>query len=247
MDEQIVTEVDRKLQFDYDKVHVLRHIFVNAKERAVQIVGEQLRDFKVKRTAGLGTMFGPNEQQLLEAKGDRSKEQRIVDETLTQKFIYNLDELEREAPLESAKKRALVNALATTLVRIFPTKGNLSGWLDKCSQFCSREKMLKGRLMSKNRKTSVRGHHFVLHQYFEVTHCNHCQEVMWGIAPQGYQCNNCELNIHRACTKALEESCPGPIVQKQGDNKLSKIMDMIRTGQIQSELSPTDLCIDAAN
>lgn len=35
-----------------------------------------------------------------------------------------------------------------------------------------------------------KGHHFVAHQYFTVTYCNHCQLIIWGIGPQGYQCTS---------------------------------------------------------
>jgi len=34
----------------------------------------------------------------------------------------------------------------------------------------------------------VRGHPLVLRQYYEVTHCNHCQTIIWGVSPQGYHC-----------------------------------------------------------
>jgi hypothetical protein len=38
-------------------------------------------------------------------------------------------------------------------------------------------------------QVTVCGHHFVAHQYFTVTYCNHCQLIIWGIGPQGYQCS----------------------------------------------------------
>lgn len=87
--------------------------------------------------------------------------------------------------------------------------------------------------MGKNRKILVRGHHLILRQYYEVTHCNHCQNIIWGVSPQGYFCTDCLLNIHRACTKVLEENCPGPAPQKKvkeqhNDNKISKFMEKIR-------------------
>lgn len=241
VDESLAREIDDRLQNEYDKVDVLRRLFENARYKAQDLINEQLKDLKIKRTAGLGTMFGPNDQQLFDAKGDKSREQKIVDETLSQKFLMNFDDFDKDVPMENPKKIALINGLATVLVRIFPTRANISTYLDKCSQFCSREKSLKSRLMSKNRKTLVRGHHLVLHQYYEVSHCNHCQNLIWGVGPQGYQCADCELNIHRPCAKVLEENCPGPINQKQqneNNNKFSrKIMDKIRTNsQFQSKI-----------
>ena len=54
---------------------------------------------------------------------------------------------------------------------------------------------------------------------------------MWGVGPQGYQCADCELNIHRACAKVLEENCPGPVTPKRKDHQISKLMDKIRPSQ----------------
>lgn len=35
-----------------------------------------------------------------------------------------------------------------------------------------------------------RDHHFIQQTYYSVTYCNHCGLIIWGIAPQGYQCNS---------------------------------------------------------
>ncbi|XP_065207030.1 rho guanine nucleotide exchange factor 12 isoform X3 [Planococcus citri] len=80
-------------------------------------------------------------------------------------------------------------------------------------------------------KVTVRGHQFIAHQYFTVTYCNHCQNIIRGIGPQGYQCSSeyCNLNIHRPCAKVLEETCPGPAMKKdRGNDKLRNFMDKIR-------------------
>lgn len=83
---------------------------------------------------------------------------------------------------------------------------------------------------------TVKGHQLALHQYHEVTHCNHCQNIIWGVSPQGYQCENCELNIHRNCSKLLEETCTGPLQKRHGENKISKLMEKIRPAHFsQSE------------
>lgn len=46
---------------------------------------------------------------------------------------------------------------------------------------------------------------------------------------------DCKLNIHRPCSKILEENCPGPLPQAKrkdkdlhNDNKISKLMGKIR-------------------
>lgn len=135
--------------------------------------------------------------------------------------------MEKEVPNEDPKKIALCYALSTVLHRIFVIKSN-PGLIDKVTHFVSREKSFK-RLMGKtSRKVSIKGHQLALHQYHEVTHCNHCQNIIWGLSPQGYQCENCELNIHRNCSKALEETCTGPLQRKHGETKISRLMEKIR-------------------
>ncbi|XP_059622198.1 uncharacterized protein LOC132265518 [Phlebotomus argentipes] len=232
VDESLAREVDDVLQKEYDKGEILRKIFWKSRIKAKDFINTQLQEFQVKRTAGLGTIYGPSDQQLQEAKGDKTKEQRIVEETLIPKLQQLVDELDREAPNECPKKSALCSALSTVLHRIFVTRSNPNSPIDKVHHFVSREKSFKSRLMGKNRKALVLGHLLVLRQYYEVTHCNHCQNIIWGVSPQGYHCTHCELNIHRACSRILEEHCPGPAPQKRkeahNDNKISKLMGKIR-------------------
>lgn len=87
---------------------------------------------------------------------------------------------------------------------------------------------------------STLGHHLVLRQYYEVTHCNHCQSIIWGVSPQGYHCVDCSLNIHRACSRILEEHCPGPAPQKHGDNKVRNLITKFRPCKYNQILNITD-------
>lgn len=227
VDESIAREVDVVLQKEHDKVELLRSVFFRSRQKAKECINRQLLEFQTKRTAGLGTMFGPSDQQLHEAKGDKLKEQRIVEETLIPKLQQLIDEFDKDAANECPKKMALSSALSTVLHRIFLiTRSTPGGPIERVHHFVSREKSFKSRLIGKNRKIIVRGHHLVLKQYYEVVHCNHCQNIIWGVSPQGYHCTNCELNIHRACSRVLEESCPGPVPTK--NDKIGKIFDKIR-------------------
>nr|XP_040234259.2 uncharacterized protein LOC120956657 isoform X4 [Anopheles coluzzii] len=226
VDEALARDIDDVLQKENDKAEILRMVFWRSRLKAKEMINQQLQQFQTKRTAGLGTMYGPNDQQLQMAKGDKVKEQRIIDETLLPKLQQYLDELERESPKEDPKKSALCSALSTVLMRIFVTRCNPGGPIDKVHHFVSREKSFKSRLMAKNRKQTILGHNLHLQPYYEVTRCNHCQNILWGVSPQGYHCTNCELNIHRACAKDLVECCPGPAIQKN-DSKITKLMEKI--------------------
>lgn len=147
--------------------------------------------------------------------------------------------MEKDAPNEDPRKIALCYALSTVLHRIFVIKSVPGGPLDKVTHYVSREKSFKSRLIGKTtRKITIKGHQLALHQYHEVTHCNHCQNIIWGVSPQGYQCENCELNLHRNCSKLVEETCPGPVQKRHGENKISELMKKIRpTHFSQSKLS----------
>ncbi|XP_064535825.1 uncharacterized protein RhoGEF2 isoform X4 [Drosophila montana] len=230
-DESLAREVDNVLQLEFDKVEILRTVFLRSRKRAKDIISEQLREFQQKRTAGLGTIYGPTDDKLAEAKGDKQREQ-IIDKYLMPNLQLLIEEFEKDLPQEDARKLALCSALSTVINRIFTTRSHPNSIVDRVHHFVSREKSFKSRIMGKNRKMIVRGHPLVLRQYYEVTHCNHCQTIIWGVSPQGYHCTDCKLNIHRPCSKVLDESCPGPLPQAKrhphNDNKISKFMGKIR-------------------
>lgn len=79
-------EVDLVLQHEYDKQEILRKIFWKTRLNAKGFVNQQLHEFQDKRIAGLQTMFGPSDSSLLEAKGDKAKEQKIVEDLLIPKL-----------------------------------------------------------------------------------------------------------------------------------------------------------------
>jgi len=175
-------------------------------------------------------MYGPLGAELEQAKGNKQIEQRIVEEHLQPRLQQFLDILERDDSDDA--KMALTSALATVVQRIFKG-GAASAGTERIAHYVAREKSFKSRLISKNRKAQVRGHHLVLRQFQETTHCNHCGKIMWGVAPQGFQCGDCNLNVHRGCARLMEETCPGPMPsggneRGQVGDRITKFMDRIR-------------------
>ncbi|XP_031788329.1 rho guanine nucleotide exchange factor 12 isoform X2 [Nasonia vitripennis] len=242
VDENVAREIDNVLLNESDKEEILRKIFWKARNRAKEELNEQLTDFQQKRIAGLGTLFGPSDAQLDESASDKSKETKIIETYLLPKMETYLDEIEKENARESVEQRkfgtpdaekendeqrrfATAASLATVLTKVFQVR---SISLDRVPTFVAKDKShIKAKLIAaKARKMAVRGHHFVAHQYFTVTYCNHCQHIIGGIGPQGYQCGNCTLNVHRQCVRIVEENCPGPLVRKE--KGISKLMERIR-------------------
>ena len=68
--------------FNFAPIGARRQIFQRARARAREDINDQLADFRGKRTAGLGAMFGPKDSELEEARHDKAREGRIVEEVL---------------------------------------------------------------------------------------------------------------------------------------------------------------------
>jgi hypothetical protein len=219
---------DRGNNQDFEMAGLLRNVFQKSRSKARDVINRQMEEFQEKRTAGLGTMYGPSGPELANAKGNKQHETKIVEDFLMPKLTALLDECERSATSDESlgpTKMALTSALSTVVHKIFLPRGTAAG-TERIHHYVTREKSFKTRLISKNRKALVRGHHLTLRQYYETTHCNHCQNLMWGVAPQGFACADCGLNVHRGCAKMLEETCPGPV--NVPVDKFTKFMDRIR-------------------
>ncbi|XP_036143967.1 rho guanine nucleotide exchange factor 11 isoform X2 [Monomorium pharaonis] len=225
VDEIVANEIDDVLLKESDKEEILRKIFWKARTRAKEELNEQLTHFQQKRTAGLATIFGPTDISLDESISDKARETKIIETYLLPKMEPYLEDIEKE----HVDLRLFTTAagLATILIKIFQLR---PVWIDRVPTFVAKDKSnIKARLLTgKSRKITIRGHHFVAHQYFTTTYCNHCQLIIGGIGPQGYLCD-CSLSVHRQCVRVIEESCPGPLMRKEKANdRISKLMERIR-------------------
>ena len=116
--------------------------------------------------------------------------QNLILQSITWPLIPSRQDLENA----TEKSVAVATSLATVLNRTFHTRGAaVSGILDKCPQFVSKEKRQK--IFGKASKKAVQrqAHNFELKQYFQIKYCNHSMELIWGVAPQAYQCTR---NLH---------------------------------------------------
>ncbi|XP_011332497.1 rho guanine nucleotide exchange factor 12 isoform X2 [Ooceraea biroi] len=226
VDENVANEIDDVLLKESDKEEILRKIFWKARSRAKEELNEQLTHFQQKRTAGLATIFGPTDMSLDESISDKARETKIIETYLLPKMEPYLEDIEKE----HVDLRIFTTAagLATILIKIFQLR---PVWADRVPTFVAKDKSnIKARLLTgKTRKMTIRGHHFVAHQYFTITYCNHCQLIIGGIGPQGYLCSDCSLSVHRQCVRVVEENCPGPLMRKERANdRISKLMERIR-------------------
>lgn len=71
---------------EYDREAVLDKIFWKARNRAKEELTKQLADFQLRRTAGLGTIFGPNDAALVEISHDKVKEMKMYENLFLDKL-----------------------------------------------------------------------------------------------------------------------------------------------------------------
>ncbi|XP_017784842.1 PREDICTED: rho guanine nucleotide exchange factor 11 isoform X2 [Nicrophorus vespilloides] len=222
VDETIAHEIDLVLQNEHYREEILRKIFWKARSKAKDELSHLLNDFQQKRIAGLGTIYGPADSVLLEMCNDKGSGRDIKHyETLLERLDPYLEELDK--PHEESRKYYTAAALITVFTRIFAVRPP-SNVMEKCPIFVNREKSLRSKLMAKYRKIYVQGHQYVAQHYYTVIRCYNCHQIIYGIAPQGYQCLFCHINLHRPCIQLYEDACPGPMKQKG----MMKLMDRIR-------------------
>eukprot|EP01137_Pigoraptor_chileana_P024404 Opistho-2@92307 len=51
------------------------------------------------------------------------------------------------------------------------------------------------------------GHSFLPTQFAAPSFCDHCSRFIWGIYYQGYQCADCQYNVHKRCLSELSTQC----------------------------------------
>ena len=77
-----VNEIDRALIEDFEKEDVHQKLFWKARATARKTVKEQLADFREKRAAGLGAIYGPGDAELRACVDNRTKELAVIDDLL---------------------------------------------------------------------------------------------------------------------------------------------------------------------
>ncbi|XP_042905451.1 rho guanine nucleotide exchange factor 11 isoform X2 [Parasteatoda tepidariorum] len=216
VDETILHEIDDVLLNSIDKEETLRTVFRKARKKAKEELNDFLADFRNKRTMGLANIFGPPDYQLEEAMHDKNKEQKIIEQLLCP-CLENFSE-----DLEGVDDRSVAKtyALATILKQFGVKNQQYASIIEKCPTFVGKEQSFITSLLKRNKKVILmQGHHFVPEHYYCVTYCNHCQLIIWGVGHQGYQCQNCEMNIHKSCIKVVEEYCIGALRNKKERTK----------------------------
>ncbi|CAE1280032.1 ARHGEF12 [Acanthosepion pharaonis] len=218
VDEKFIKTIDDVLNTKSDKEDCLRCIFQQSRYDAQSAVKCMLKEFWNKQKLGLGNIYGVDELKL---NLDKSQEAKIIE-----KHLMPHMENFMEDRAKSARDQAQGWALATFLRHVgVPKPSSHSNILERVQSFVMKERKEKGiKLPGSRSKTKThRNHQYVPQHYYVLTECVHCHSIIWGVGYQGYQCSNCEQNVHKQCIELVDVSCAP--VKKKNTKRTSGLMD----------------------
>ncbi|KAL3115452.1 hypothetical protein niasHT_020125 [Heterodera trifolii] len=204
----------------------LRKLFISTRTRAVSQINEQLADFRRR-----GQPFDPSDGvdaallDSLTSRADRGAELRLASRLLfkaLQSLTKSANTIAGGIPdFENIDRRtlSLITSIATLIKVVFclrTTNSALEKLLDKCPTFLmptskhsgtgtSMFKMLAS--SAAKQKFQLKDHQFLLQPVLLTVHCYQCREVVWGVNPQAYFCQNCDVVVHKNCTSQLTDHC----------------------------------------
>lgn len=89
--------------------------------------------------------------------------------------------------------------------------------------------------LKKKKVHEVNAHKFMARFFKQPTFCSHCNQFIWGLGKQGYQCAVCRIVVHKKCHQNIVSSCTfAP--KKEEETQEIKVPHRFK---VHSYLSPT--------
>ncbi|XP_049881963.1 uncharacterized protein LOC126377987, partial [Pectinophora gossypiella] len=260
VDENMANEIEHVLVNEHDKEELLRNVFRKARQKAKEELSQQLSEFQVKRQVGLASLYGPEDAVIEKCDVDKAQEQVVVERVMCARLGSlaagggcgghaggagaGAGAGEHEA--HNALLAALIAAALCLHCRPASVAAAVGG---QRASFLQRDKLYKQRTKQLAKQHPqpfvVRGHHLQLQALTSVGHCHHCDNVIWGLAPQAYVCTDCKLRVHRACAKSVEEGCC--LDGEHHNNRISRFMERIHPNPPNSQDSSDKKSRKASN
>ncbi|GFO33630.1 rho guanine nucleotide exchange factor 12-like, partial [Plakobranchus ocellatus] len=231
VDDSIINQIDSILNTSASKTDnesTIRNMFVSARQSVQQEIGELLGDFRNKKDLGMANFYGFHK---LHDNMDRSSEIKVCEDLLIPILeTVSVDDNNRNV---RDRDQAIGWALATFLRQVAGSKSAHSSTLDRVQTFMMKDKRsIKFPGSKSSRAKGVKGHQLILQHFYVTTFCNHCSHLIWGVGYQGYQCQSCEIALHKHCAENITETCGGK--QKR---RVSKLMPVIQANRRPSSNS----------
>ncbi|XP_053620775.1 uncharacterized protein RhoGEF2 isoform X2 [Plodia interpunctella] len=237
VDENMANEIEHVLVNEYDKDELLRNVFRKARQKAKEELSRQLSEFQVKRQVGLGMLYGPEDSVLERCDVDKAQEVVVVERLLCPR-LSSLASSGACGGHAADAHCALLQALYAAAICLQCRAASVASAVGNTrASFLQRDKLYKQKVKQLAKQHPqpfiVRGHHLQLQALTSVGHCHHCDNAIWGLAPQAYVCTYCKLRVHRACAKQVEEGCC--LDGEHHNNRISRFMERIHSNQPNSQ------------
>lgn len=129
-------------------------------------------------------------------------------------------------------------------------------WI-KPTYFCTKlkQKSHSYGFTGRKNKYSIKGHTFQERALDRIAECWICGNLLWGLAPQGLLCNNCNIAVHLKCKSNLRETCSKELRKSFANSVLntnqsqytSNNMDSANTETSSIESNKTDILPSAGD
>ncbi|CEF60577.1 RhoGEF2 [Strongyloides ratti] len=240
IDQNIIQNIDKILAKPYscneEYLEELHIVFIPSKRKALENVNLDLITFRHKQQLGLGDIFEPKILEQL-GKNGNGMEDRIAEQMLlkTLESQYNL--INGDLEKANSKNVAIICSLATVIKNYFGMKPNSTHFeklLEKIPTFVTKDKsggVFKMKNINQKRIVNIKGHQFILQPVNITIFCYQCQEAVWGVNPQAYFCQNCDVVIHKICSQNLVDHCYPATQHKKNQQIKKKVTSTLLSGK----------------